>query len=170
MFFLQKPLYNWLVLENKIVNMLQNPVKLLKKNSSCFFTPATTALLFAICTQVMLVSNGFTPKQTHQIVRFPHCSPPIWWCKSNIFQWCSLSSISLILCFATAAANLFGQNSSTLTFNILSSWVMLVVVFESECNYWIQQLDWSFNNAVPSTYSDWSNCIIIFFLFWRIIW
>ena len=63
-------------------------------------------------------------------LRFPHRSAPIWWCKSNVFHWCFLSAISLILCSATAAADLLGRNSSVLTFSVLSSWVLLVVNFE----------------------------------------
>ena len=38
------------------------------------------------------------------------------------------------LCLATAAADLFGRNFSVLTFNVFSSWVLLVVVFALQCN------------------------------------
>ena len=67
----------------------------------------------------------------------------------NVFHWFSLSAISLILCLATSAADLFGRNSSALAFNILSSWMLLVVVFDSQCN--------------STGYSNWTGLSIMLF-------
>ena len=52
--------------------------------------------------------------------------PPFDDANQFFFHWFSLSSMSLILCFANAAAELFSWNSS---------WVLLAVDFESQYNF-----------------------------------
>ena len=106
--------------------MPQQPVKLLKNEQ--------IMLLYYL--ETGNVSFKWIPRLNivHQILPDLQISTlfsPIWWC-NNVFYWFSLSVISIIPCSATAAADLFAQNSSAPTFNVLLSWVLLLIVFESQ--------------------------------------
>ena len=129
--------------------MLLESVKLQKTNCLCW--KSMLSRMFSIICAPLLpattswkcyylytsnISFEWIPRLNivHQIVRDLDYSLAIWWCKSNVFHWFSFSAVPLILCLATVATNFFDRNSSTSTFNVLSSWMLLVAVFQSQCN------------------------------------
>ena len=108
-------------------------------NSSCFFTTAYDHFKALLFLHTGSVSFKWIPHLNivHQIISdleisslfFPHLMM-----QTKCLYWFSSSLISLILCSTTAAADHFGRNFSSFTFNDLSSWVLVVVVFESHSN------------------------------------
>ena len=112
MFSLQKLLYNWLILQNKTVNMLLESLKLLKYEQ---FVLLYYRLLpvkgVTIYTQVILKWINFLTKHSSSNCMWPWdfhiVLPPFD--DANQFYWLSLSAMSLVLCSATEAADLFSE-------------------------------------------------------------